>query len=419
VASVGRSRLLRRDTVGAFEARLRWSARWRWLAPALAALVLLAAGAAWFLLARRSDPVDAGVRRDALALAARDDAASLDEAAARLDEALRRAPGSKGAAADRAVVDVLRAAVAVEEGESLAARHAARTAERERLRREQNAGWEEAEREAAAQAQALEREVREREERARALGGAAFDALRGLQRAGGDAPEIARGLALYHAFGGERAGAEKAIRAARSELPADPWLDLAEGWLDSREVDRAARERALVALGSLSAAHPELLRGRFLLARTEAALGRRSEALATLDGILVSNARHEGAQRLRAGLTDPAERPPPDPAAGASPAPAPPGSPAGNTATPPRNRIAQPPRGAPTYPAFGPAAGEGARVPAPEAAAPATPGEGNVGAPSPPPSAPPGGGAGETSSERAPPPAAPPREEPDPVVNGG
>ena len=39
-----RAPLLRRDTVGAFESRLRWSHRWRWLAPFLL-LLLVAAGA--------------------------------------------------------------------------------------------------------------------------------------------------------------------------------------------------------------------------------------------------------------------------------------------------------------------------------------------------------------------------------------
>jgi hypothetical protein len=376
--------------------------------------VLLAAGAAWFLVARRADPPEAQVGRDAMALAALDDTASLDEAAARLDEALRRTPASKGAAADRAVVDVLRAAAAVEEGEALAVRHSARTAERERLRRDQPAGWEEAERAAAAEAQALEAEVRTREERARALGGTAFDALRALQRAGGDAPEISRGLGLYYAFGGERAGAEKAIRAARDETPADPWLDLAEGWVDARQPDRAARERALVALGSLSAAHPELLRGRYLLARTQAGLGRRSEALASLEGILAVNARHEGAHRLRAELVAPAPAPPEAP-----PAAAPTGSAPGNAPTQRRNRVAQPPAGAatPSRPARDPAAGESAAGPAPAPAA--SPGEAGLAAPSPAPAPPAGGGAGDTSRQRTPAPEPRPLEEPWSTGNGG
>jgi predicted Zn finger-like uncharacterized protein len=50
--AVGRAPVLRKNTVGSFEARLRWTARWRWLAPAVA-LALVAAIAAGVLLLRR------------------------------------------------------------------------------------------------------------------------------------------------------------------------------------------------------------------------------------------------------------------------------------------------------------------------------------------------------------------------------
>ncbi len=430
-ASVSRSPLLRRDAVGAFEARLRWSARLRWLAPALVAAVLLAAGVAWFLLARRGGPSAAGARREAMALAALDDGASLDQAAARLDAALRRSPGSE-AAADRAAVEVLRAAAASEEGEALAARHAARTADRERLRREQAAGWEEAERAAAADAQALEREVRGREERARALGDAAFDALRALQRAGGDVPEIARALALYYALGGERQAAEKAIRAARAGAPGDPWLDLAEGWAEARQTDHAARERALVALGSLAASHPDLLRGRYLLARTQASLGRRGEALASLEALLAANGRHEGAQRLRAELAAHVQGPPaagaPPPAQASPPAPAPaPAAPArsapGTAPTQPRKRVAQPPVETPFPPVDAPVSpADGSASTAGPAAGPAPaaiPFGGDAGTHAPAASPPEGGGGGETEKQKPVPRAWPPSEDPSVGSHGG
>jgi predicted Zn finger-like uncharacterized protein len=310
--TTGRAPLLKRDTVGTFESRLRWSARWRWLAPLLGAVAVgTLAVAGWLVFGRRAEPETARTRADAMSLVALDDAASLDQAISRLDAVLRRAPKQRAAASERALAYVVRAASLAEEGESLAGRLAARTAERERLGREQPPGWEEAHRAAAADVQKLEPEVKAREERARTLGGAAFQALRKLQSEQGDGPDVARGLAAYHALANERDRARKIIRAARDQAPADPWLDLAEAWVDARDPDRAARERALAELGALSVAHPELLRARYLLARTEATLGRKGEAIATLDALLSTNARHEAGKRLREELTAPPPAPPP------------------------------------------------------------------------------------------------------------
>jgi hypothetical protein len=299
--------------VGTFESRLRWSARWRWLAPLLAAaaVVILAAGG-WLLLRKRGgEPETARSRADAMSLVALDDAASVDLAISRLDAVLRRSPRQRGAASERALAYVVRAASLAEEGESLAGRLAARTAERDRLGREQPPGWEEAQRAASAEVQKLEPEVKAREERVRALGGAAVQALRKLQSEQGDGPDVARGLAAYHALANERDRARKVIRAAREQAPADPWLDLAEAWVDARDPDRTARERALAELGALSVAHPELLRARYLLARTGASLGRKGEAIAALDALLAANGRHEAGKRLRDELIAPPPAPPP------------------------------------------------------------------------------------------------------------
>jgi predicted Zn finger-like uncharacterized protein len=320
--TTGRAPLLKRDTVGTFESRLRWSARWRWLAPLLAVAVAgVLAVAGWLVLGRRAEPESARSSADAMSLVALDDAASLEQAIARLDAVLRRSPSQRGAASERALAYVVRAAVLAEEGEGLAERLAARTAERARLSREQLPGWEEADRAAAADVQKLGPEVKAREERAHALVAAAFQALRRLQSEQGDGPDVARGLAAYHALAGERDRARKIIRAARDHAPADPWLDLAEAWVDARDPDRAARERALAELGALSVAHPELLRARYLLARTEATLGRKGEAIATLDALLSANARHEAGKRLRDELTAPPAPPPEAPPEAAKPEP--------------------------------------------------------------------------------------------------
>ena len=398
VAGVSRAPLLHRDAVGAFESRLRWGARLRWLVPAAIALILLGvAGAVWLLLARRSTPDDEPARREAMALAARDDAGSLDAAAARLEAALRDAPESKALAADRAAVNVLRAAIAHEHGEALAARRKARAAEGERLRRDRPAGWEEAERQVAADLQALEGEERTLEEGARVLAVAALDSLRTLERAGGEErPEVARGLGLYHAFRGDGTGAQAAVRSARAAMPADPWLDLAEAWVEARQADPASNERALVTLASLSVAHPELLRARYLLARTQAALGRRGEALASVQGVLASNGQHEGAKRLREELSALPEPVASEPSAAQS------GSPPGNPPAQRRKPASQAPGGAlpgTDGPPLAPI--PGAVVPAPVPAAPAAPVEGTGAAPSPAQTSPAGAGAGEPTSEPA------------------
>jgi hypothetical protein len=77
---------------------------------------------------------------------------------------------------------------------------------------------------------------------------------------------VLRALAVLHAFSGERERLDRILRVARERGLHDPWVDLADGWADARDADRAARERALVKLGALAAARPDLLRGRFLLA---------------------------------------------------------------------------------------------------------------------------------------------------------
>jgi predicted Zn finger-like uncharacterized protein len=325
---VARGPVLRRDTVGAFEARLRRSARMRWLAPVLAAVAIAVAVGGWLLLSRRPDGASTRVREEALALAALDDGASLDGAISRLEAIEGRAPAAGAATAERAFVQVLRAGALAEEGEALAARLGALAADRDRLRREKPAGWEDAERAAATEAQVLEPEVRAREERSRALRAAALEALRRVQAEAGDTAEVARGLAAYHALAGARDAVLAALRSAQGAAP-DPWLGLAAAWLDVRDPDRAAHERALPVLRDLTASHPEILRARLLLARTQASLGRRAEAVATLDGLLAANARHEAARRLREELSAPrapapaATPPAPTPAVAVKPPPQP------------------------------------------------------------------------------------------------
>jgi predicted Zn finger-like uncharacterized protein len=355
--TVGRAPVLRQNAVGSFEARLRWSARWRWLAPVIAVALVAAVVAGILLLRRGGHGTAERARAEALALVALDDAASLDEAAARLGEIVRGAPKLKAAAADRALALALRAAGQGEERDALASRLAARSEERERLRQEAQPGFEEKERAAAAEAVALEAQVRATEERARALSSAADEQVRALQADVGDTPEVVRAAAALHAVHGEKDAVQKLARGERERGRRDPWVDLADGWMDARDPDRAGRERALVRLGSVVAARPDLLRGRFLLARAEASLGRRAEALAAVDAILSANARHEGARRLREELT---AAPPPAPS-DALPAPVPP--PASKASPPARKTIPQP------VPGPSPAASPAPAAPASQGAA--------------------------------------------------
>jgi tetratricopeptide (TPR) repeat protein len=314
---VGRSPALRRDSVGTFEARLRSTARWKWLAPVLAAAFVVTGAGAWYLLSSRRDPDARRAHGEALALMALDDAASLERASAQLTDTIRRAHGLVGtAAADRALSLVLRASALGDEGEALASRAAARSDERDRLVREQSAGWEAAERTMGSEAVTLDAEVRRREEQANVLGRNAFEAIRAAQADAGDTPEVARALALHHASRGERERALGVLLEARRRGTKDPWLELAEAWVDARDPDRAARERAATKLAALASARPELLRGRYLLARAQASLGRKPEALATVDSLLAANPKHERARELRQHLAEPAggQAPVPPPA---------------------------------------------------------------------------------------------------------
>ena len=368
--------VLRKDQVGAFESRLRWSARWKWLAPTLAAAVLVIAGAAWLFLVGRTDPEAARARSEGLALLTLDDATSLDAAIARLDEAVRREPSLTAAVADGALARLLRAEVLREEWED--ARPRIPTGEVEKA------------------ATSLDpRMVRSRE-----LSAAAWAALEALGQ------DSAGGAALRaHAYGyaqrRDRAHLAPLLSAARMHGESDPWLDVAEATLDL-EGNAEHRERAVVRLGALVAGHPEIVRARWLLARGQASLGRTPEALAALEGVIASNARHDGARRLRAALT----MPPPAAAtatpADAAAAPAPPPAP---------RRRAREDALAPVTPEVVPSPvkeiapltdrPEPDRAHKKEPAPPASPGESHDAAtppgtaPSPAPASPPGGGGGQ------------------------
>jgi predicted Zn finger-like uncharacterized protein len=264
---VSRAPTLRRDTVGAFESRLRRKARWRWLAPAAVVALAAAAGGAWLTLRRPPEPTGRAVRAEALALAERDDAASLERAASRLAGVSGSVSQPAPAEADRALVELLSATGA---GKGRGAEEAATAHARE-----------------------------------------------ALSRAAGAAPaagEVARARAVLAAMSGDRDEVRRQVTAARATLAGDVWAGLAEVWVEARSADRSVRDRAIPALGAFAEHHPELIRARYALAQALAAAGRRSEAIAAAEVLLARNPSHEGAAGLKADL----ERPPPQ-----APVPAP------------------------------------------------------------------------------------------------
>ncbi len=240
---VSRSPVLKRDTVGTFEARLRWSARWRWLAPLLLVVVVALAGGAWTLLSRRGDVGAERIRAEALALVALDDGANVEEAISRLTAIVKRRPKLRAAAADRALALVIRAAQLGEEAEALSARAAV-------ARRRSGAC---APRAAAGVAGRRARRLhRGRHPRARGPRSRGADARGVLGRTGAarDPPVGGRG----HARGGARPrGAAGALGRARPAPPhaaggpregAARSLDRARGRLGRGEGPRPSRARA-------------------------------------------------------------------------------------------------------------------------------------------------------------------------------
>lgn len=279
--TVARAPVLRRDTVGTFESRLRWSHRWRWLAPFLL-LVAAGVGAAVVYFPGITGPRGTEeARAGALELALADDVKSLEDAAAALQRIVDAAPEAHEARADRALVELLLAG-ALSEPEARGPRR----------------------------------------ERARALATSASATLDDLARANLARPQVARARAIAGALAGSGPEVKRLATAARAELPGDVFVTVAEHGVDVRAADRSARDRALDELALLLARRPELVRARYLLAKGFALAGRRNEALAAAEDVLRRNPRHEGALGLRESMTRP---PPTVPIAppGAAPAPAP------------------------------------------------------------------------------------------------
>jgi predicted Zn-dependent protease len=228
----------------------------------LALLVFLALACATAKSAGPSSDHAAAARLQAqgLAVAARDDAASLERALGLLDEASRVEPGLYQARADRALVALLVAAARREEAVRLASGDALMQSGRD---------------------------LRER----------ALDELRPLVREHAGDPAVVRALAVYYGLDGDATQTARLVERARSEGNQDPWIDFAE---EAAAVRNASPDAVVPRLAAFAASHPEVLRARVMLARTQLDLSRTDDALLTLDEILAANPGHDVAQELKA-----------------------------------------------------------------------------------------------------------------------
>jgi predicted Zn finger-like uncharacterized protein len=294
-----------RDTMGTFEARLKANARLRWVVPLVVVVIALAAAAAWVFVDRRVDPAAERRHSEAMALVALDDIESLEKATQVLDDLGKSGAGIRSIEADRALAQLLLATGLLEDVAVPAQRLALKVAERDRLAATQPPPPPETLAALSAEVEALRVQVEPRQATARTLTERAYAALRQSSGDGGGEIAVARALAIHFAATGDREQALRFIRATAGAADRDPWMMLAEAWLDSREEGREPRERAIAKLSALIAAHPEIVRARFLLARTQAALGKREAAAATLDGLLTASPRHRRAIRLRGELVAP------------------------------------------------------------------------------------------------------------------
>jgi tetratricopeptide (TPR) repeat protein len=230
-------------------------------------------------------PAAVRLQEEALALAARDDSASLERALGLLEQASGLQPGLYQARADRALVELLVAACRREEAARLASGDALMQSGRE---------------------------LRER----------ALDELRPLVREHAGAPAVVRALAVYYGLEGNAVQTARLVDRARAARASDPWIDFAE---EAAAVRNASPETAALRLAAFAASHPEVLRARVMLARAQLDLSRTDDALLTLDEILAANPSHDLAQALKAHTLSPPPASvtvvPPVPQAGPTPRP--------------------------------------------------------------------------------------------------
>ncbi|HYQ80067.1 MAG TPA: zinc-ribbon domain-containing protein [Anaeromyxobacteraceae bacterium] len=281
---------------------------WRWLAPVLLlALGGVAAGLLWNASGRIASAAVAR-REEGLRLLLRDDEGSLERAAEVLADASRLDPRLFQARADRALALTLLAADDRDRAAALESRFRAVDAEVSRLQADgaPAPSWRQVE--LIERMHGLEQRIQPLQEKAARLAAQAFAEVESLAGPHPDDAAVARARALHHVLDHEVGLAERIVRDARAGGLADPWLDLVEGAAEVVAPDAgSSRQRAVGLLVPLSAAHPDLLRARMLLARAEAELGRTDAAVAALDGVLEANPAHQVARELKERILRPPE----------------------------------------------------------------------------------------------------------------
>jgi predicted Zn finger-like uncharacterized protein len=291
---------------GRIGASPRGSARpLRWAIPVALALLAVVAVLAGRAVSKRVDPAAARRRADGLALLRRDDQASLAAAAVAFTDAAQLDASLAAARADRALAHALMLGLAQAEASRADGRLAERQAER--------AGAEgqgpppppaltEAVDALRAQRDAVRARVRQLENDTEAE-------LTPLRQSLAGEAALVRAQALFDAFATDAERAERVVRQGDAFLGKDVWLDLAVGAADVRAALPERRAEGVARLEALVAAHPDLLRGRLVLAEALAQAGRTADAVAALDAVLAANPRHEGAQALKTELTAARDRP--------------------------------------------------------------------------------------------------------------
>lgn len=296
---------------------------WRWLGPLLALVAVGAAAGLWWQRSARVDPAAQARWLEGLQILERDDDRSLEEAARLMGKAAALDPRLFQARADRALALTLLAADERERASGTEAGLRELEAERSGIETEGAEGWRERQAQLVARMKPLQDEIATVRARVAQITAEASTELEDLGRLHGGDPSVARALAVYHAFAGDREQASRVIGAARAAGLSDPWLDLAEGANGLDAGFEPARRQAVARLAALVKAHPGLLRADMLLARAEEDLGDTDAAVAALDRVLAANPGHDLARGTKERLLSPpraelqprvpAEAPPPGP----------------------------------------------------------------------------------------------------------
>jgi len=268
--------------------------RWPWILAILLVLAAAIAASVWVASRNRRDGTAEREVDRLEGLLARDDRASLEQAASQAeshptgDLHALRAMALRWLALDAAEEDApVRARVRLlethwqQEGETRAP------------------GWKQRRDEVGSRLSLARREATSNEERQRRLHAEAAMADGAAQASGASDLWLLRARAVRQAVGSDP-GLARTVREAAAVDASDPWVELA------RVLRSGAKgEPDIDALASLAARNPRLLRARLLLAQSLRATGREGESLRILDDLLAENGDHETAKSTKSEILAP------------------------------------------------------------------------------------------------------------------